>query len=292
MSTIEQRYLKPGRAYNDGKSRLPDLRFGGQFGYAANLSELVSTTPYIAKDIIVNITRYPGMYDLMPDGDLRKETLKQLVEVHTESITGFDRTITLGTSDVVISASGAKIRPVNESRINHSDLTLNYAMDFQGEPIKAFWSEFIRIGIWDPYLQRPAISTLELEEDLPGDWTLDMYTWDMVCYEPDVHFKYAHKAWEIWGCHPLTGGDDKGAKDPLNAKSVDKMAFPITGIDISNNGTKQIAQAIMDKVKIVGANPYNLKSPLTEEQIKEVVDGKGGYFSTLENVKAGQIKST
>jgi len=280
MAKIADRYLEKHKAYNNSDVRIPDLRHGGQFGYAPNLSEVISTTPF---------TRYPGMFNILPDGDIWKKTLKFLIEVHPKSVTGFNATITLTTASVPIDPSGAEMTPVNDATIEHSKITYTYPMDFVGEPIKAYMREFIRLGIWDPILNRPLISTLGLD-NVPDDWTLDMYSWDIIAIEPDVHFRHAVKAWEMFGCHFLTSGPIVGSKDPLNAKNVDELSFESTGTDESNYGTRAVAQKIMNEIKITDANPYNVKSALTDEQLDEIKAGRGGYFSTVQSVKDRQIK--
>lgn len=287
MSEIKERYIDKGALYNHTDARLPDLRYGGHFGYAPNLSEVVSSTPYIPKDLIIRITRMPGMFDLLEDSSLWKEMLRYLVEVHPKSVTGFDATITLSTSDVPIDPSGAVIKPVNDSTIQHSDITMTYPMDFVGEPIVKFWTEFIRLGIWDPILNRPLISTIV--DEVPNDWTLDMYSWDIIAWEPDVHFKKCAKAWEVYGMHVLGSGPIQGSKDPLNPKSVNELSYQCTGVDESNEGTRKIAQKIMDEMSILKANPYNTKSQITDDQLEEVINGKGGYFDTLKSVKDRQL---
>lgn len=291
MSKISDRYIVPGKAYNHTDVRMPDLRYGAQFGYAPNLSEVISTTPNIPRDMVINITRYPGMFDLFTDGEIWKETLKYMIEVHPKSITGFDATIVLGTSDVQISPSGATIRPVNDATIQHSKLQMTYPMDFSNEPIVSFWKEFIRIGIRDPILKRPLISTLGLD-NIPDDWTLDMYSWDMIGYEPNVHFKKVSKAWEVYGVHPLGSGPITGSKDQLNARSVNELTYELTGVDESNIGTRVAAQAIIDKIDLAKANPYTVRSDLTEADIGLVTDGKAGFFKTLEDVKKNQLEIT
>lgn len=289
MSRISDRYIEPGKAYNTTDVRMPDLRHGGQFGYAPNLSEVISTTPNIPRDMVINITRYPGMFDLFTDGEIWKETLKYMIEVHPKAITGFDATVTLGTSDVQISPSGATIRPVNDALIEHSKLSMVYPMDFSNEPIVTFWKEFIRIGIRDPILKRPLISTMGLS-NIPDDWTLDMYSWDMIAYEPCIHFKKVTKAWEVYGCHVLGSGPITGSKDPLNPRSVDELTYELTGVDESDIGTRTAAQAILDKINLTSANPYTVKSALTEADIGLITDSKSGYFKTLSDVKANQIE--
>jgi len=288
MSKISDRYLEPGKAYNHTEMRMPDVRHGGMFGYAPNLSEIISTTPNIPRDMIVLITRYPGMFDLIEDGPIWKEALKYMVEVHPKAITGFDATITLGTSDVQISPSGATIRPVNDATISHSKLNMIYPMDFQNEPIVTFWKEFIRMGIRDPILKRPLISTMDIKR-LPDDWTLDMYSWDLIGFEPNVHFTKVVKAWEVYGVHPLGSGPITGSKDPLNPRSIEDLTYELTGVDESDIGTRVAAQAILDKINITKANPYTVKSQLTDTEIGAIAESKEGYFRTLQDVKDNQL---
>jgi hypothetical protein len=287
MANISTKYIEPGKAYNNLDMRIPDLRHGSQFGYSPDPKAILSNTPEVRRDLVVHVTRFPGAFDLIPDGDLWRRTLQSLIETKPKSVTGFDATVTLETGNSEVDRTGNAIKPITGGSIQHTELQVTYSHDYVGSPIVRFWSEFLRMFAYDVNTGMPGISTMDVE--LPDDWTLDMYTFDIIAYEPNIHFRKVLRSWEVYGCHNTASGTIQGGNDPLGGKSVEELSYTFTGVDVFNDGTIKAAQAILDKADLKGANPYSQKSGLTDEQISRITEGGNGYFSTIDRVRDNQI---
>ena len=66
-----------------------DLKYGGQQGWAPNLTEWVSNAAYVTRPLICILLEAPRMFSVMPDPQKWISSLKALFEVHARSIDGY-----------------------------------------------------------------------------------------------------------------------------------------------------------------------------------------------------------
>ena len=70
-----------------------DLRMGGQQGYDLALDQWVSNQAYAPKSLICLLVEAPRGFQLLPNPDVHVGTLRSLVELQAQSISGLTATL-------------------------------------------------------------------------------------------------------------------------------------------------------------------------------------------------------
>lgn len=287
-STMTEHLLLAKEGYNSSGLPILDLRFGGQWGYAPNLSEIENATAYVPHDLSIVVVRHPRMFDYLLKPEIWIDGLRSLISTHAYSIEGFNHSLTLTTSDYEVGAGGEMMKAPVDAKRTPTELTFNFR-ELEGQPISRFLEAWIRIGIWDPDTNHPMITTMELGKALPDTWLLSEYSMTILAFEPDTHFKNVQRSWVVTGCFPLSSGEVTGARSPAQAKSLREMSIQFSGIAESNEGTRLWAQTILEKLNVKGATPYNTKSFLTDTDVTYVENGKAGYFDSVKYHRDNQV---
>jgi len=257
-----------------------DLKYGGQMGYAPQYAEWVNNAAGVRKNLIILLLDYPRGFDYLPEKQEWIATLRQLVEVHPLSVTGFNATLSVEQTTNPVGGGG-------QNQLDPTNVTMeptNVAMrwnDKYGFPIAKFWSSFIRLLIMDPETKVAGISTLGASR--PGDMLPDMRSFSIAAIEPDPQHNKVVRSWVVTNLWPQGSGEIIGTRDLTAPGEVPSIDITFGGIAQFGFGVDIFCQQLLDGIDITGANPLNRPS-FIQEIDPDVVSAGRGYDLTAEEI--------
>lgn len=258
MARIDKAVMPADTAFNIGQQNtMLDLRFGGQHGYAPELTEWVNNQAYVRRNLICLLIEAPSGFQEMDDPDYWVGTLRSLVELHAESITGLNSTLTAEFAETPVGGGGQVQQDVTNVTEARSQPVFRWKEKY-GMPVNRFLSAWMRYLMLDPNSKVASINTIAGVR-VP-DMLADRTTATMLFIEPDPTHSQVVKAWLGANMQPHTSGDNIGSKDKTQAGETASYDIEFTGIVVSNLGVHKFAQQIMDTISITGASPYSRNS--------------------------------
>lgn len=269
------------KAFGRGSNQpMLDATFGGQMGYAPVLTEWVSNSAYVRKNVICVLLEAPRFFQYMPDPQKWIDTLKSLVELHARSIEGLNAGLTLEWDSHPVGGAGELQDEVIDSKRTRTEPVFTFVEKY-GMPIQTFLYNWITYGIMDPDTKFALANTLEGAR--PDDMLPDQYTASMLFMEPDPSHKRVVKSWVVTNMAPKGTGEIVGKRDLTTAGEISNLTVDFTGIAQFNLGTNVFAQTILDKINMTNANPY-LRPSLIEKIAPDVEASVKGYRTDVEQL--------
>lgn len=251
-----------------------DPAFGGQHGWAPQLTEWVSNQAAVRRNLIPILLEYPKFFDSMPDSERWIRTLKALVEVHAKSIDGLQATLTVDTADHPFGGAGEmqdEVVNVTRARSNPSFTWI----EKYGYPIQTFFTNWIIYGLMDPETKYAGVGTLADASKRPADMLADWYSMSMLFIEPDPTHRKVVKSWVVSNMFPKSAGDNIGKRDLTSPLETIEMSIEFTGISQHNLGSNMFAQTILDSINITNALPLIRPSFITQTDVGVDVELQG-----------------
>ena len=136
MSRLSDAILQGG--YSRGlMSPMLDATYGGQNGYAPNLTEWVSQTHYVRKNLHCFLLEAPRGFDLLPEPQYWIRALKNMVEVHAKSIEGLNAGLSATFGETAVSGGGEIFEDTTNVTRERSNVTFGLT-DLYGRPMQTF----------------------------------------------------------------------------------------------------------------------------------------------------------
>ncbi len=285
MSRITNAILDQ-KAFGRGSNQpMLDPTYGGQMGYAPNLTEWVSNQAYVRRNLIPILLEAPAFFKLMPDPQKWVDTLKSIIELHCRTIEGMNAGLTLEIDSHPVGGAGEMQDEVLDSKRARSEPVFTFVEKY-GMPIQTFLYQWITYGIMDPDTKLALSNTLE--GNTPTDMLADQYSMTVLFIEPDPQMKRVVKSWLTTNMFPKGTGEIIGKRDLTTASEILTLNVEFTGISQFNLGTNLFAQQILDQINMTNANPY--LRPAFVTKISEDVDtSKEGYKSGVETLGSSAI---
>lgn len=276
MSRLKDAILS-NRAWARGSNApMVDLKYGGQMGYAPQYAEWVNNAAGVRKNLIPLLLDYPRGFDYLPEKMEWIKTLRQLVEVHSLSITGVNATLTVATTGNPVGGdSQQQLDPTNVT-MEPTNISMRWN-DKYGFPISKFWSQYIRLLIMDPQTKVAGVSTLGANK--PGDMLPDMRSFSMALIEPDPQHNKVVRSWVVTNLFPQGSGEIIGSRDLTADGEVPSIDISFGGIAQFGFGVDVFCQQLLDGIDITGANPLNRESFITQIDADINSSGRGYEFS-------------
>ena len=263
MARVTEAILKGTSYATDRQEALLDLTYGGQFGFTTELSEWISSQAYVRHNLFAFLLEAPRFFQFMPDPGQWVSTLKALVELHPQSIDGFNSKLDVEFSEHPIGGAGEVMHEPTNVKRAQSNITFNYGPDRYGMPITTFIYNWITYGIMDPETKYALAGTLDTNTST--DWLADYYTMTCIFIEPDPQHKRVLKSWLVTNMMPKATPDISGKRDMTSAMETPEASIEFTGITQFSLGVNVLAQRILDNISMSQANPY-LRAAFIEEQ--------------------------
>ena len=262
-----------------------DLTYGGQHGWAPNLTEWVSNQAYVRRNLVCVLLEAPRFFTLMPDPAKWVSTLKSLLELHCRSIEGFNAALTVDTDEHPVGGAGEMQQEVINVTRARTEPSFTFVEKY-GRPIQTFIQHWIQYALMDPETKYALVGTLEKKpEDLLADW----FSCSALFFEPDPTHRKVVQAWVTTNMFPKETGEIVGKRDLTSASEILNLTIPFTGISQYGLGVNLFAQKILDGININNANPYTRKS-FIEAVSSDVAAAAEGYKKNAEDVGINQVR--
>lgn len=286
MSRVTEAILQPGTAFSTGHNTpMVDLQFGGQMGFAPDLSEWVSNQAYVRRNVFCLLIEAPKGFSMLRDPKSWIATLRSLVELHPISIEGLNAGLKV---DVVSSPVGGGGQ-IQEDFVNVTEEPSKVVFKWgekYGMPVQAFLRGWITNLMMDPNTKFANVSTLAGQR--PTDMLADQYAATMLFIEPDPTHTKVVKSWLITNMWPEGTGEITGRRDLTAAAEPVNLDISFTGIAQYSLGVDAFAQRMLDGINITGANPYN-RAAFVQAISEEVLSTTKGYQNNVQATGAAAV---
>lgn len=247
--------LGPDHSLTGNTAEAGDLKSGGQNGHIYNPSDWVANTSYVRQDLIAVLIAPPTAMQYMPDGEDRIRMLKQMVEVHAQSVTGIEFGLEVEYSTTPVGDSGAELHVAVKTTQAQSVPSFLW-IERRGKVITKFFMDWIRLLIQDPHLKKPGIIKEPAYIALPKAQKAllqDAKSMMVLFIEPSESMEGVVDAVMVANMMPqsVENAMSKTAGEALEIKEIE-MAF--TGYQYEE-GVKDIAQAYLDTLDRDGMDP-------------------------------------
>ena len=265
-----------------------DLKYGGQQGWAPNLTEWVSNAAYVTRPLICILLEAPRMFTVMPDPQKWISSLKALFEVHARSIDGLTQTLTVDTDQHPVGGAGEQQEEIVNVTREKSSPKFSWNEKY-GMPITTFLSYWIRYGMMDPETKFALLSTLNKSEvkDLLPDW----YTATAIFIEPDPLHKKVTKAWLCTNMFPKTSGEIVAKRDLTASQEILTIDVEFSAISQVGLGVNKFAQQILDNINVQRADPFMRPSHINKVNADVDAANTTGYKNNTETVGRTAVTS-
>lgn len=279
MSRLSDAILQGG--YSRGlMSPMLDATYGGQNGYAPNLTEWVSQTHDVRKNLHCFLLEAPRGFDLLPEPQYWIRALKNMVEVHAKSIEGLNAGLSATFGETAVSGGGEIFEDTTNVTRERSNVTFGFT-DLYGRPMQTFLQNWILYLMGDPDNKVPLINTLTTSR--PYTMLADISSATMLFVEPDATHTKVAKAWLGTNMRPRDNGKVEGKRDLTSPGDLSELSVGFTGVYQSGIGVSTFAQAILNSLNMNNANP-NLRPAFArgiQAEVYAVGRGLAGNMNDL-----------
>lgn len=285
MSRLAQTLLQPGQGYGAGKQApMVDLQYGGQMGYAPDLTEWVSNQSYIRKNVIPLLVEAPKAFSLLRDPNTLIGSLRAMVELHAMSVDGLQMGLEVETVETPVGGAGEMQEDFVDVKRTRSQVTFRWNEKI-GMPIFSLHDVWIRMLMMDPNTKFAGIAALGAR---PEDMLADQYSATMCFIEPDPSHTRVMKAWLGTNMFPKGTGEVVGRRDITQAGEQTSYDIQYSGIYQVGAGVDAFAQTLLDSISLTGANPQN-RQAFVDAISADVASMRTGYNQNVANLAANSL---
>jgi hypothetical protein len=286
MSRIGQQTLMGNNAFAIGQQQpMLDIQYGGQLGFAPDLTEWVSNGNYVRRNLVCIMLEAPKFISYMPQPERWLAAIRSLLELHPRTIDGFSAGLTVDTAETPVGGAGEQQEEITNVTRARSTPTFTFDEKY-GSPISQILSDWITYGMMDPASKVANVNTLA--GNRPTDMLADMQSATCMFFEPDPTFRKVVRSWLTTNMWPKSTGDIIGKRDIANGHELTSLSVPFAGISQYNLGGNVLAQRLLDNINIVNANPY-LRPAFVSGVTPDIEAQKTGYASKVANMASTAI---
>lgn len=287
MSRLTNALLQNGTAYGAGhQAPMVDLQFGGQMGFAQDLSEWVSNQAYVRRNLICLLVEAPKGFKFLPNSEQWIATLRSLVELHPLSIDGLNAGLEVEIASNPFGGGGQVQEDFTDVKETQSRPVFRWAEKY-GMPIAHFFRGWITNLMMDPNTKFANVATLGGTK--PTDMLADQYTATMIFIEPDPTHTKVVKSWLVTNMFPQGTGEITGRRDLTQANETPTYDINFTGIAQFGLGVDAFAQKLLDGISLTGANPYQ-RPAFVENITADILATKKSYANGVQQMGAQALR--
>lgn len=249
-------------AYAQGhQAPMIDLRYGGQMGMTNQLNQLISNQPYVSRPLIALLVEAPLGFNDLNNPSYWVETLRALVELRAEKISGLNSTITVVTDETsMVGGAGEMHQDFTNVTRARSNPQFTWPEAY-GLPIKAFFEGWVSNLMMDADSKIANVNTLVEAGARPGAILADYYTMTVAFIEPD---RTHSKVWRAWLCTNMMPDGQlaqaEGNRDLSQAGQGLKYDITFTAVTQTGAGVDYYCQQLLNNINISGSNPLMRKA--------------------------------
>lgn len=263
-----------------------DLRYGGQQGFAPDLSQWVSNQAYVRRNLICLLLEAPTGFQQMADPSRWVGTLRSLVELHPLSIDGLAAGLEVEVTDTSpVGGGGEYHQDFVDVKRARSTPVFRWNEKY-GMPISSFFRAWIQYLMMNEESKVAGIGTLA---NRPTDMLADRYAATMAFIEPDPTHTKVVKSWLCTNMFPQGTGEVTGRRELAAAGEPVTIDITFSAITQFGAGVDAFAQTLLDSINIIGANPAN-RPALVQAVQADVAATTVGYERNAESLGATALR--
>lgn len=261
---------------------LINLIHGNHNGFTPDFATLVSSAPYVKKNLVARLMDAPGGFNLLPNKQDLVNVLKALIELAPRTIEGVQSGVSNEFVEVAVGGDGQMQEIISNSTVARTVPVFTWD-ERANKPIQAFWNFYSRMLLMDPQSKYPAITSVVSDLE---DWLPDMQTFSVLFFETDVTHTKVVEAWLSTNMMPKSDGPNEGRKDITAGGEGLQLSIEFTAVTMSNYGTRLLAQQLVDEMNLSGLNPNHIPA-MIDRISADVKAGTVGYADKVaETAKA------
>lgn len=264
---------------------IADLRYGAQMGYSPDLTTWVSNHPYVSRNVICILMEAPRIFTKLPNAEKWIASFREFFERMPQSITGLNQSLQIDTDSVRLGKGGQEQEFF--TNVQYSKPNLQFQMhERYGLGVYRFLSAWTRLSMMDPDTGYATVNTLpgmEINDLLP-----DQYTATALFIEPDPIHKHVTQAWLVCNISPKDSIENTAQRSMSDPYSKRDLTISLTGIAQYGAGVDQLAQTILDRISLVGADPHH-RQAFVRDIDALVNDRPFGYHHGVDTLAQQQI---
>lgn len=249
-------------AYAQGRQNaMVDLRYGGQVGYTNQLNQLISNQPYVSRPTIALLIEAPLGFNSLNNPSYWIESLRALIELRAEKITGLDSTIEVTVEETsMVGGAGEMHQDFTNVTRARSNPQFTWPEAY-GLPVKAFWEGYVSSLMMDADSKVANVNTLVEASARPNAMLADFYTFTTAFIEPDRTHTKVVRSWLCTNMMPSGRlAVSEGSRDLSQAGQSLKYDMTFTAVTQVGIGVDYYCQQLLNNINIVGANPLMRKA--------------------------------
>jgi hypothetical protein len=272
--------LLSGAYSRDLDKPMLDLQYGGQQGWAPDLTSYISNQAYVSRPLVCVLLEVPKLFTVMPNKEKWVASLKSLFELHARTIDGFNAGLKVDFDEHPVGGAGEQHQEFTNVTRERSTPKFTFIEKY-GRPIQTLLEYWIRYGMMDENTKFALASTLNdgTVTDLLADW----HTATCLFFVPDPLHKKVDKAWLTTNMSPMGTGDIIGKRDLTTAQEILTLDIEFTGISQYGLGVNSFAQGILDAINIHNADPF-MRPAFVSGVSADVAAANKGYKQRAEEV--------
>lgn len=284
--TTNQAYAK-NLAHKD--HRIVSLQNRFQNGYLTDLAFAPSSTDYTRQPLIIKVLRTPTGFDYLSTSDKKLYTtaLINIIETLMQGWTGFNQTLSVGVNETQIGRGGEVFQtPTGVSRAR--SVITSTIVEKDGMPVIRYLEDLTRLFIGDPDVGHPLIAGLGTKK-IP-DLLSDMYSMDIIAYEPDKTFQFVNQAYLITNFFAINEiGERISSRELQGEREIATYNLTWAGTQKVGYAVDKLAQSFMDGASIKGLDPSR-QANFTDGASPSVKSSKTSYTDQIAELKKKMVK--
>jgi len=285
MARLQDAILDKAKAPGNGNSTQVDLALSGQNGYMTDIHSFVGNAGYVKRNLIPILLEAPRGFKDLPSPEVWVATLKNLVELHAQTIEGLNSTLTVEFAENAVGGAGEMQEDIANVTRARSVPVFTWPEKY-GKSIQHFLTGWIQNLMGDPETKVPRIVSLGGEG--PTDLLPDYTGMTMLFIEPDPTQTQVIHAWLCTNMMPKTGGENLGKRDLTVAGESLIHSVEFTAITQIGAGVDQVAQKFLDGMNLVGVNPNN-RPAFVEALTADVASVETGYAEKVASAASAAV---
>lgn len=303
MSTSTSKLYEPGVWHQLDKSRMVDIRKGGQFGWHADFSGIVNSTPHTSSPLICRVLASPRGFNKLPaHREAWHQSWKALFELHAKTITGLNKTLQPNWGDTPFGGSGETLEVPTGMTRSKSSVTFSFTEKY-GLPITRMVEAYHRMFLYDEDTMHPGIAMVAKEEDAL-DGLMDFYTWTMIFIEPARYLEQANRTWIINNMGIKTSATQESKRDKGSDNELVEFDLEMTGTAQVGWHVDAIGNAILRAMKKTQTDP--MRAPAFINGVRATdgknadsglfhfgdLDGTSGFLEDMQRYSGEMVQAT
>ncbi|MFM7013123.1 MAG: hypothetical protein ACKO0Z_27965 [Betaproteobacteria bacterium] len=257
---------------------------GGAFGFAPDYSQFLGFQPHVKEHGWCILARPPSFVKYLPNSNYYLTILREFFERRPKEWSGLQYGLSNTFAETPVGGQNKAYHITNVERSESSpSISVN---DIKGRPFQKMletWS----MAMMDPITKVPGLVTLSAYDGAAID--ANMFTVDLIFFEPTPEFRDIEQACIFRGGMPETTGDGEIKMNKTSEKESLELQITFKGFADFSAGAKSVARTLLQAATFTGAN--FAAAPASVSGISSTLSGiPGGIFDNLQNLASTSIR--